>query len=103
MAKGSSKVRGGASSRKLKRQSPKDAILKLLGELVKLVQNRGLPAHYQKKMAGSLGGILEEAGNLIGIAPGCCTVPIDGTTYEIETSQAICNNLGGHWVAGPCP
>jgi hypothetical protein len=87
-----------ASTRKGKKQSPKQAIIKISQALAKAVQKYKLPIQFQKYIAGELLNLLEEVEAQAGTILGDCTVTYDGKTKTFPSSKAFCDLCGGVFV-----
>jgi hypothetical protein len=99
MAKGRKSTKMGKSIKKKKKQSPKQGAIKLAGALAKAVDNYGLAAAFDKKLAQKLGGLLkeaEEAGTFVA-ATGWCEVAVNGSTVGFPSTKPVCDAAGGTW------
>jgi hypothetical protein len=104
MKKSGQNAKAATSKLKGKKQSPKQAIIKLAQALIRTVQKNKLPLSVQKKIARNLGNDLQQVESFAGGLVGCCYVHVDGVIQEVETTQAICVGvLGGRWSPQPCP
>jgi hypothetical protein len=91
------------SKMKHKKQSPKQAIVKIAKALIRTVQKYKLPLSFQKKLARDLGSQLQKVETFSAGLPGCCYVVVDGSILEIETTKLVCTAMSGTFVPGPCP
>jgi len=99
MAKGRKSTKMSKSTKKKKKQSPKQGAIKLAGALAEAVDKYGLSAAFDKKLARKLGGLLEEAeeaGTFVA-ATGWCEVAVNGSTVEFPSTKAVCDAAGGVW------
>jgi len=89
------------STKKVRRQSPKQVIVKATRAIAKAVDKYRLSAQFQKRLAKSLLKLLSEV-QAQAVAVGCCTVYLNGTSVSFGSGPYFCQQMGGQFDPEPC-